>query len=197
MFRFIQSCTELVYSREISRPVTLDLPQGFEWMPLDEDSVRRFFEPSDDWRCKAYLRLLKAGCVGQVIYKGDTWASVGWVSTPTSAPPPHLSRRLIGPNYWTFYVHTAQEFRGRGLQKEGLKLRINAALEHGVSRRVMVYTDTGATNVYSRRAKISMGFVPHGVIYRKQFRLPKTRGLNTGHWDKYEDHPPLEGVRAL
>lgn len=144
-----------------------------------------------DWRKNQYLRHFRSGCVGFLIFKGDEWASVGWVSTPSSLPPPHLSRRIVGDNYWTFYVHTQEKYRGLGLQKEGLKLRVNGARKFNGGQATTVYTDTNPTNTHSRQAKIAIGFVPAGIIALRTLRIPRLTSFQSGEWNKRAVHPPI------
>lgn len=188
----IRITTELVYSIHMSEPMQINLPDGFEWCILDHNTIDNYFlNESDSWRNTSYHKILESGCLGYLIYSRRAWASVGWVHTPDSMPPPHLTEKIIGNNYWTFFVHTNEPFRGRGLQKEGLKLRLNGALLDSNSDSCDVFTDVSPDNIHSRRAKLSVGFEPAGVIHKKSFVLPRVKSVTISAWKATEVHPPL------
>lgn len=191
--KLVRLSTELVYCHTGPTPSSPELEPSFKIVHLNQDAVDFYFgqRDEDQWRLRAYRRHLASGCLGQLIAQGDQWASVGWVSTPTSDTPPHLSRRIIGARYWTFHVHTLPSFRGRGLQKAGLRLRVRAAREHSASETSKVYTDVAPDNLHSRQAKLSIGFEPAGTLRLRHVSVLRGRVLIFGAWNTGQSHPSL------
>lgn len=169
------------------------LPSGIEHSVLDADSVEHFFRAeADAWRRRAYKRMLRRGSLGFLLHEGDQWASVGWVSTPGSSDPRHLSKRIVQPHYWTFFVHTAEEYRNRGLQKLGLWFRVSGARKHANDAECPVYTDVDPRNSFSRRAKVSFGFDECGIVETTSLRVPLLGPLNFGRWSTDTSHPAID-----
>ena len=198
MRRFLQNRRLLVYRFDGSSPVVPPLEDGLRYVVLDQDTIDSCFgnRMEDMNRRRTYQRFVARGCVGMAIAKGEDWASVGWVSHPGSPPPPHLTRKIIGPDVlWTFYVHTREGFRGLGLQKAGLAFRIRLARSVIGDEHASVYSDVAPDNTASRRAKIHVGFVSAGQLAVTTMRIPRLGGVTIGSWDRDVEHVPLNATR--
>lgn len=192
--RFFHRRRLLVYGFGGPTPQLQALPPRYRVVRLDPTSVNDLFSTrsEDRWRRRAYLRLLVQGCIGMAIVCDDDWASVGWVSHPGSASPPHLARHIIGDDVlWTFYDHTREHFRGRGLQIATLAYRVRMAREAFNDHTSFVFTDVAPSNVASRKAQLRVGFAPAGALFVSTIRLPRLAQLACGRWDRAAAHPPI------
>jgi hypothetical protein len=163
----------------------------FDYAVLDEVSVRLFFEkdPVDRWRVKAYSSLLHAGYVGHVFHKGDDWAAVQWIATPTSGGPPHLPSSLTAGHYWCFNDHTRVPYRRQGLWSV-LKEKVMADVRKmSEGSDALVFSDTSVKNLPSRRAFERFGFNHAGTIRALSVQIPRTRPFNFGRWALDVEHP--------
>jgi len=181
----------LVYELSAQASDEVVLPTGMEWTRATRDSVVRFFR-DDPRRKKTFSRFIDKGYYGVIIYHGAEWVNYGWMSTPNTFGPPHLPPGLRQrPVYWLFYAHTAPTYRGRGLHRYGMKLRIAHAFN--ITENAKIYTDTTADNVASRKGIRSVGFEPKGIIDTHELRISRVKPWVWGSWDVDANHPRLDG----
>lgn len=157
-------------------------------MPVTETSLDLWFHDDND-RKKEFRKFLSKGCLGVVRAEEGRWISYAWMSPPASrVGPEQIPFRLRSQYYWIYYCRTREEYQGRGLYKESLKALVRDALGHGSCRRIMI--DTEPSNIASRRAILSVGFIPQGVLYTKTLVLPwlKRRWV-WGDWEVRKQHP--------
>ena len=160
------------------------------WVPIDQCSVRSLLA-QERTLVRRFLRLLGRGFAGVFLVRGGRWISYVWISEPGRAAPVHL-QRWIKPrdSYWILEGHTREEFRGRGY--------FSRALEHVVkdiqskSHAPLIYVDARAENIASRRAILSAGFSPSGVITTYQLWLPWLGScVIRSSWRRQMNHPNL------
>lgn len=181
-----------IYSQPVSEPRTLDLPPGMECRPLTRQLIEKYFHSKSDYfRGLWYARLLGRGYEGVLVSAGDTWASVGWASTPDTPPPEHIPRSLVGRQYWLFGLHTANAYRRQGLANYLTSYSLEWVLQRSVSRPVEVFTDTDEENVFSRRSTLKQGFEPRGIMTVRTVSIPRLWSKSWGSWDRDATHSPL------
>lgn len=137
-----------------------------------------------------FLGFLATGFTGLVLHRDETWVTYAWMTTPSTAGPPHLPdwTSELGAN-WIFYCRTRQGFRGQGLYKHALQMLIGQARQESPEARVMI--DTSPANLPSRRAVLATGFRPSGAIVTHQLRIPRVARWVWGSWDEDFEHPPM------
>jgi len=164
------------------------IPAGIEWTS-DRDEVLTLFA-HDIRRRIRFLSFLRNGFSGVFLFEGSRWIDYCWTSKPSVLGPPHLPRSIQQKQvYWFFYAHTREEFRGRGFQKITLSMLANQVLRENQNARI--YADISPENIASRRAFMSVGFVPNGVIERHCVGLPRIWTRTWGSWDPNASHPRL------
>ena len=167
------------------------LPMGIQWAQATRDNVVDLFR-DDPRRKKTFLKFIDKGYYGVILYHDTQWVSYGWMSKPDTLGPPHLpliiqQRRV----YWLFYAHTLPSYRGRGLHKYGMRLRIAQALD--TTEGAKVYSDTRVNNIASRKGILAVGFEPKGMIDTLELRIPRVKSWVWGSWDVDATHPELDG----
>lgn len=182
-----------MYSHD-GRVITPVLPPGYRFVDVSPTTLEHYFHSEEDsWRLRNYTALLRSGALGTLIVaEDDNWASVGWVATPSSLHPPHIPKTVARNRYWTFNVHTAPKHRGKGLQKAGIRQRVALSREHARDESEVIYTDVRPSNMFSRKAKLSSGFTPAGLLYTTRIGIPGIRHWVFGHWDSTAPHQKME-----
>lgn len=128
-----------------------------EWKLATEEDISGLPEAGlnyNEGRKKFARQMLKDGDVCLLGMVGDKHATVGWVSFrrlfthPVSIP--------LGEG-WAYFnrTRTAPEFRGKGLQKAGIRRRIEIAAQMGKLRAVNVVDSDNAISLHNYQA---MGF---------------------------------------
>lgn len=167
------------------------LPMGIEWAQATGDNVADLFR-DDPRRKKTFLDFIDKGYYGVILCHDTQWVSYGWMSKPGTLGPPHLPVGIQQSEvYWLFYAHTRPTYRGRGLHKYGMQLRIEYAVD--TMQHAKVYTDTTAENVASRKGIVSVGFEPKGIIDTYEISIPRVKSWVWGSWDMDAEHPGLDG----
>ncbi len=167
---------------------------GFRCSEASQQSIGTLFE-NDPVRRKVFLEFLNKGYYGVILHQGAEWVSYGWMSTPATVGPPHLPLCVKERHaWWLFYGHTKMKFRGLGLHKLTMWLRIRYSTDHGSD---CVYTDTTAANIPSRRGILSLGFQADGIVDTYTFRIPRVKSWVWGSWDPDAKHPPMDGGTGL
>jgi RimJ/RimL family protein N-acetyltransferase len=177
------------------------LPQGWEprrdpcssvkWILADAENTSWLFS-ADKRRKEKFLNFLREGFLGVYLYRCDSWVTYGWMSRPSTGGPRHLpaSIRLLN-TYWIFHCRTQDSFRGLGYYKLVLRLLAQQALKEDED--ASTYVDTNASNVASRRAILSVGFRPKGVMTGYRLQVPKVSLYVWWWWDAEAAHPRLLG----
>jgi len=162
-----------------------------EWTWLDQEAVRFFF-PQEKRLQKVFKGFLTNGFVGIVWHHKGNWVSYAWMSLPETDGPPHLPRYIRQlPVYWIFYCRTKEEYGGQGLYKASLSILCNWARKR--DPKAEVYIDTEPSNVPSRKAIETVGFIPAGIISVWTLGLPKLGSVAIwGSWNKEAEHPGVE-----
>lgn len=164
---------------------------GFKWSTIDAEIIARLYE--NDSLQNRFMRFLNLGYRGMVVSKDDRWITHVWTSTPSSPLPPHLPVMNINEVYWLFNGHTRPEYRGTGILKKTLQLIVNHILQiENAMVPYHIYTDVVPGNLAPRKAVLSMGFKPQGIIHRQQLCMAGHTLLRWGTWNKMEPHPLLD-----
>ena len=194
--RYLQGATDVVYVYTGATPINPELPEGYAWKLLDQESVRRYFgtDDADRWRLRSYSSLLDRGYVGHLLHAGSEWAAVQWLATPASGGPRHLPRKVAAGRYWCFNEHTRETHRRRGLWQVLKDIGLRHAREACGDQQLTIFSDTGPKNTASRRAHESYGFSPAGVVKRFTARIPRMTTLSWGSWDPEAPHPPVRKI---
>jgi RimJ/RimL family protein N-acetyltransferase len=161
---------------------------GEQWLVADRTNIDLFFG-ADRSRHRPFIRFWKAGCLGLFMVRDGNWIFCGWSGMPGSRFPSYLPQNILKRGgYWTFGVHTREEFRGKGYYKQGM-LR----LAHLIQQRDpegTVYSDTNPSNAAVRHALPSIGFKPCGVIITYKLWVPRVgHWALWGKWLRNEPHP--------
>ncbi len=156
------------------------------FIAVTHESISRWFH-EDSERTDKFRSFINAGCRGVVRVDDERWISYAWMSTPGSrVGPEQIPLELRSPYHWIYYCRTREEYRGRGLYKESLKALVQDALESGRNSGIMI--DTEPANVASRRAILSVGFAPNGIIRTKELIIPRIKKWTWGAWDLEKAH---------
>jgi RimJ/RimL family protein N-acetyltransferase len=167
-----------------------ELVPPFNWVAANPNNIVQYF---DEQPLKTtFLKFLKKEFYGVLILENSNWVAYGWISRPSTLGPIHLPSEIQRLKvFWIFYCHTKESFRGRGLYKRVLKLLMQQALNE--SKDAEIYIDTQRDNIAARKAIVSVGFEPKGIINTYKFGIPKLKSWNWGKWNTQVDHPPLLG----
>jgi hypothetical protein len=185
---FVHRDSYLVYKYTSRNSPYVDLPVGIEVTYLDESTIHRFFA-QDERLSGVFTKFAIQGFVGLVLHEGDNWITYGWLSTPYSRQPVHLPSWIKRLNvYWIYYCRTKDQCRGRGFYKLALRLLVGHVLSKGEPT---VYIDTEQANIASRRAILSTGFQPCGVMQCTSYGIPWLRHYTVGKWSHTAQHPEL------
>jgi RimJ/RimL family protein N-acetyltransferase len=179
----------LVYQlHDAPSPADLYTDEEVKWTFADRCNVKEFF--SDNERKRTFIRFLDKQAIGLILHRRSSWMTYAWMTSPSSEPPPHLPRWVRDLDvFWIFYCRTNDSFRGRGLYRLAMSLLIERARK--VIQEARIFIDTAPSNIPSRRAILSVGFKPKGVIVSYRFRLPKVNNWVWGHWLKSSQHPSM------
>ncbi len=161
------------------------LPEGLTWDIASDVLINKLFY-GHKARGEALKKLLAQGAVGIIVHDQQKWAAHAFFSPPGIILPKHISKRITNKYWWLFYMHTKPEFRGRGLQKACIYLRLNLISKHNKSlENIMI--DSGIDNILSLKNIHNAGFRQTGVITSVSFKLPKIGSrLLYCRWDKNE-----------
>ncbi|MGH9716847.1 MAG: GNAT family N-acetyltransferase [Candidatus Acidiferrales bacterium] len=165
---------------------------GAEWQLATPRAVQAAFR-DDPQRHRRFHFYLKAKYWGLILIRDGQWISYGWCSHPQSAGPPHLPR-WIGKSCapWIFGCHTHPSFRQRGFYKQMLSRLMALIRQQEITTKI--YIDTRANNVASRRAILTRGFEPCGVITTYRAWVPLVGSyVVAGRWRRGEEHPDCFG----
>ena len=110
------------------------------------------------------------------LYRCDCVIIYDWMSRPSTGGPQHLLAS----------IQTQDGFRGLDYYKLALRLLAQQALKE--NEHASTYVDTSASNVASRRAIVSVGFRPKGVIITYRLQLAKV-SVDVKWWDAEAAHP--------
>lgn len=185
--RVIGFRNQLVYRFGGDRvPVPACTSTGLTFSSLNQALIERLFAAGEDaWRLRQYPSLLQAGCRGFILADTERWAAVQWISTPESAPPPHIPAHAARGRYWCFNEHTREGFRRRGLWRELKLAAFHEMSSNDPNFLSNLFSDTEAINAGSRAAHEAFGFVPAGVVKSMSFRIPALGQWVGGVW--FED----------
>lgn len=192
---FVKRVSYLVYEYGGQCPAiargTSDVSCAF----LNAKLISHFFD-ADHQRKRTFTQFIKKGFVGLILYRGDEWITYAWMSTPFSMQPVHLPPwgSKLGA-YWIFYCGTKEQHRNRGYYKLAMRFLIQYAFETGPNP--TVYIDTDVSNIPSRRAILSVGFQPRGILECIKCGIPKVGYLTFGRWEKGVQHPELSETARL
>jgi hypothetical protein len=171
----------------------LDAVPYEECVPLDERTVPWLFDGHGK-RVKRFQGFLKDGFSGVALVRDGRCTSFGWFSQPGTSGPEHLPRWIRDlDSYWVFHAHTATDMRGQGCFTRVLGHIVEIAKRRHPA--AFVYADTDLDNVSSRRAMLSAGFTPNGVIRTYRLTLPCIGNVITkGSWRRSETHPLIVSI---
>jgi hypothetical protein len=157
-------------------------------------SVRYLFGGNDRLH-KRFLSFLDRGFCGVVLLLGGRWVAYSWFRRPGAPPPPHLPRGFKDIDAdWIFHSHTREGFRGCGYFTKLLVHIVQLTRKEGSS--YPTYVDALTTNIASRRAILSAGFSPCGLITVDYLWVPRVRRMALrGSWNRERAHPALPAAR--
>lgn len=115
-----------------------------------------------------------------VLGQDRTYRSWGFLATPASMPPRHLSNSTRG-RYWIWHCRTAKEWQGRGYYTALLVGIAQGAQAEDPGAEVFV--DVAPDNVAARRAVAHAGFERDGTAF--YLKIPKGRrylSIWLRHW---------------
>lgn len=185
----IKRVSYLVYEYVGPCPAIIQGTSDVDCTFLDARHVSRFFD-TDERRKHTFNTFVQKGFVGLVLHRGDEWVTYGWISTPYSPQPIHLPGWVSKLSaYWIFYCSTKPQYSNQGYYKLAMRLLIQHAFRARPSP--SVYIDTGVSNIPSRRAILSVGFQPRGILKCTKCGIPRLGYLTFGRWEKGIDHPKL------
>lgn len=154
----------------------------------EAESIVQYFNGSS--RKNTFLRHLKNGSSGYFLVSENEWVTYAWMSVPESKLPKHIPFWVKDENvYWIYYCRTKENFRGNGFYKAALKMLIIEAYEKSGDPKIFI--DTISNNVSSRRAILSSGFLPEGIITAWSIKFLKMHILTIGLWKRHTQHPAL------
>ncbi len=190
----IERACYLVYRYTGQCPSMVGSARDIDWTFLRERYVSLFFH-GDKKRERVFRKFVRKDFIGLVLHRGDEWITYAWMSTPTSPPPVHLPAWVakLGAN-WVFYCSTKPQYRNQGYYKLAMRLLVEQAFQ--LEPDPTVYIDTDASNIPSRRAILSVGFQPAGVLQCTRYGVPGIGYLTLGKWQREADHPNLETHNA-
>jgi hypothetical protein len=157
------------------------------WETATRENIYSHFG-ADAKLCKHFLHLLDQGHSGLFLLGPKGWISYGWISHPGNRPP-HLPRWIsrLGA-YWIFYCHTKQTYRGQGCYKSSLTRLSQLILN--TTPTATIFIDTEPENAASRRAILSSGFSPGGIVITYKLWIPRVREWPLGgRWLRGDSHP--------
>lgn len=177
-----------IYKFSGEMPDLSDIEKTIVWERASIDLIDRAFKNSPK-RAKVLKKLLAEGAIGIIILDGNQWLAHGFISPPGVALPKHLPSRIVLKYWWMFYMHTRPAFRGQGLQKKAILLRLKE-IHEAESEIKDIMTDINIKNIPSRKAFNRIGFKPAGVSTSVQLYFPRF-GSKTlwWRWDKNKAHP--------
>jgi RimJ/RimL family protein N-acetyltransferase len=199
---FVQTSVSGFLARAVAKLLVYQYPPGKArrsspaydtpgvWLLADEDNVATYFA-SDPYLGAQFLEFLERGCIGLILVNDVEWVSYGWISQPAGMHPNHLPKWTTDVGaYWIFFCRTQEKYRGQGCYKRMLARMVDLIRDRNATAEILI--DTDATNIPSRRAIISAGFIPAGLM--TTYRLPSWRfrdRLIYGRWRPDQSHPPL------
>jgi hypothetical protein len=172
-------------------PPALDPPTrpGVSWQAIDAAASARYFGGEPHLQ-RDFGHFLHQRALGFLVLVDGRWASHLWMSTPGNPRPPHVRADCAPDTYWFFYGATQPEFFGQGLFKLAQRLALHDAFER--SHAPQIVADPAWDNTASRRAHLSCGFTPAGMLDCWYFWLPRVARIPLWwHWTRAE-HPMLD-----
>lgn len=162
---------------------------GVQWTIAQPESIKKFFL-HDPCRLKTFLEFHANGLLGIILYQKEEYVTYAWMRVPNSPWPQHLPDSVRdSESYWIFYCRTNSKHARQGYFKQALKLLIEMACEKEAMP--TIYIDTNIENLPSRRAILSAGFKPEGIITCYYLGLLKSNRPICGNWDRSAKHPGL------
>lgn len=162
---------------------------NYKWVQADENNIMHFFK-NEVKRMQTFLSFLRKGFLGIIIYDERGWISYGWVSTPNTKGPTHFSNRIKNKEVcWLFYSRTKKEYRGLGIHKYSMYLRIKLLERLQSKRNLEIYTDTSIDNIPSRSGMLRLGFIESGIVRTYSISFWRILLFRFSIWNKSEDHP--------
>jgi hypothetical protein len=180
-----------MYKYPSTTPPELEPPdvEGLSWKLLDHPTIAQIFH-DEPRHAAAFQRFASTGAIGVIIFIGDIWVAHAWMAVPGKPRPPHIPNQAGPDTFWIYFCATKRRFSGKGLYKFAQRLLIREALTVAPDAAILI--DTTPDNLASRKAIISTGFVPAGMINCFYLWLPRVlRKPVIYHWDRKEQHPPL------
>jgi hypothetical protein len=166
---------------------------GLSWKLLDSPTIALTFHDLPK-REAVFQRFAADGSLGVCIFVGDIWAAHAWMSVPGKARPPHIPSPVAPDTFWIYFCATKHRFAGKGLYKFAQRVLLREALTAAPQASILI--DTTPDNLASRKAIISTGFKPVGMISCSYLWIPRVvRKPLACHWAKTAQHPPLPEKR--
>jgi len=172
----------------IDKPFNYPVEGGMTSWQATQDVISRLFQ-HDEKKFVLFNSFLKRGYRGWFQSIGDKWVTYGWAALPTTTGPIHLPEWMHHETYWIFYCRTEDSFQGRGLYKRSLSLIVNDIYKNDPNAQIEIDTET--SNLPSRRAIMSVGFIPSGVINLLTLKFPYLPVQKLGSWDRNAPHPVM------
>jgi RimJ/RimL family protein N-acetyltransferase len=163
----------------------------FQFRTLTPDLIKHFFS-EESQRMTEFLAFLQKSYSGFALTKDERLVSYGWVADCSHRMPPHIGNNLRRQASWIFYCGTYAPFRGQG----GFRFLLNQIIAaHSIVRPLKpLYIDTRPTNLVSRRAVLSAGFHPAGILRSVIFFVPRYSFPLLSSWNALSAHKKLPSV---
>ena len=157
-------------------------------IPANQDTITKYFKYSQ--KKKPFIKNLIDGSIGCFLVNEKEWVTYAWMSTPGQKPPTQIPNWVKNEQvYWIYYCRTKENYQSKGYYKAALKILIMEA--YYKNKNAGIFIDTNAANIPSRKAILSSGFSPAGVIKSLPIRIPKRHLITIGKWGKGSKHPLL------
>lgn len=180
--------TSLIYCYSEKSLLNQNTLDHYWWTSATHETVNYFFS-KDEERKNSLFRIMKKGAIGVIIHDQDQWLAHGFIAPPGTKVIDHLPCKMTFNNWWFFYMHTKKEYRGQGLQKLCLSLRLNM-VKNLAKTSPSIMVDTGINNVPSQKALLRAGFKPYGVLRVTNMKIPKIGNkVVYFNWQQNEKHP--------
>jgi L-amino acid N-acyltransferase YncA len=153
---------------ETYRVLGLDTPQP---MPYDSKSVRRMTEADLEAVAAISKKVYKARSRRWIRSLVDT-GDIGFVATADGRIAGFAFMTVVGDRARFHSITVLPEFRGRGIGKELMRARLNAAGAFGVSSIVLEIADW---NMPSLTISTTFGFRPIGSMYVETVRTKRVK----------------------
>jgi RimJ/RimL family protein N-acetyltransferase len=150
-----------------------------------QDAVAGLFRQESHLE-RRFQEFLNRDCWGVFQVLDNQWASYAWMTTAGHPGPAHMPAASQSASFWIFHCRTKQAYQGQGLYKRSLRMLARAARQH--LPEAALYIDTEVDNLPSRKAIVSVGFEPYGLVNTWTLTVPRLKSWTFARW--HQRQPP-------